>query len=131
MQPTGFEIPDQMREAADKSVEQARQAFEQFLDATQKALAAAEGQVKSAGEGAADLGRQTLAYAEQNVAASFDLARRLVQARTVEEMTALQQEYLRKQMAAAAEQGKALGDMVGRTAGAAFQKATDLGKGRK
>ena len=65
-------------------------------------------------EGAADLNRQTLAYIEENVAASFKLAANLVQARTVEEVAALQQEFLRRQMAAAAEQGKSLGGMVGR-----------------
>jgi len=123
MQPTRFEIPQQMREAADKSVGQARKAFEQFLDATQKAVASAEGSAKSMGEGAADLSRQSLAFVEENIAASFDLAQRLVQARTVEEMAALQQEFLRRQMAAAAEQGKQLGAMVGRVAGEAIQKA--------
>jgi phasin len=118
MLPPKFEIPEQMRDAADKSVSQARKAVEQLLDATQKALAAAEGSAKSKGvkvdEGAGDLSRETLAFAEQNIATSFDLAQRLVQARTIEEMTALQQEFLRRQTAAAVEQGQALGDMAKR-----------------
>lgn len=116
MKPTSFEIPEQMREVADKSVGQARKAVEQFLDATQKAVASAEGSLKSAGEGAGDLSRQSLAFMEQNIAASFDLAQRLVQARTVEEMAALQQEFMRRQMTAAAEQGKHLGAMMERAA---------------
>ena len=116
-----FEIPEQMREVADKSVGQARKAVEQFLDATQKAVASAEGSVKSVGEGAADLSRQSLAFVEENIAASFDLAQRLVQARTVEEMAALQQEFVRSQMAAIAEQGKHLGAMVQRNAKSAAQ----------
>jgi phasin len=122
MQPTRFEIPEQMREVADKSVKQARSAFEKFLDATQKAVSQAEGSVKSMGEGAADLSRQSLAFVEESIAASFDLAQRLVQARTVEEMAALQQEFLRRQMAAAAEQGKTLGAMATRAAGEASKK---------
>ena len=121
MQPTRFEIPEQMREVADKSVGQARKAVEQFLDATQKAVATAEGSVKSAGAGAADLSRQSLAFVEENIAASFDLAQRLVQARTVEEMAALQQEFIQKQMTAIAEQGKHLGAMVQRATGGAAQ----------
>jgi phasin len=123
MQPTRFEIPEQMREVADKSVSQARKAIEQFLDATQQAVAKAGGSVKSAGEGAADLQRQSLAYVEENVAASFDLAQRLVQARTLEEMAALQQEFLRKQMTAAAEQTVQLTAMAARAAGQAKQKS--------
>jgi phasin len=122
MQPTRFEIPEQMRQAADKSVGQARKAVEQFLDATQKAVASVEGSAKSVGEGAADLSRQSLAFVEENVAASFDLAQRLVQARSVEEMAALQQEFIRRQMAAVAEQGKTLSAMAERAGKAAQTK---------
>ena len=114
MQRTPFDIPDQMRDAADKSVEQARRAFDQFIDATQKAVAKAEGSVKSIREGAADVNRQALAFVEENIAASFDLAQKLVRAHTVEEVAAVQQEFLQRQMAAAAEQGKAIGTMMGR-----------------
>ena len=60
MQRTPFDIPDQMRDAADKSVEQARRAFDQFIDATQKAVAKAEGSVKSMRGGAADVNRPAI-----------------------------------------------------------------------
>ena len=62
MQPTQFEIPEQMREVADRSVDQARKAFEQFLEATGQAIANAEGSAKSLREGAADVNRQALAF---------------------------------------------------------------------
>jgi phasin len=104
-----------MRDVADKSVEQARRAFDQFIDATQKAVAKAEGSASSIREGAADVNRQALAFVEENIAASFDLAQKLVRAHTVEEVTAVQQEFLRRRMEALAEQGKALGGMMGRT----------------
>jgi len=116
MQRTPFDIPDQMRDAADKSVEQARRAFDQFIDATQKAVAKAEGSVKSMREGAADVNRQALAFVEENIAASFDLAQKLVRAHTIEEVAAVQQEFLQRQMAAAAEQGKGIVTMMGRAA---------------
>jgi len=116
MQPTQFEIPEQMRQMAEETVGQARKAIEEFLDATQKAVATAEGSAKTMREGVADVSRQSLAFVEQNIAASFDLAERLVQARTIEEMAALQQEFLRRQMAAAADQGKSLGGMAERAA---------------
>jgi len=124
MQPTRFEIPEQMREVADKSVGEARKAFEQFLSATQKAMATAENSAKSVGEGAADVSRQSLAFVEDNIAASFDLAQRLVQARTVQEMAALQQEYVRRQMKNLTEQGKQLGEMATRAARDAGKKAS-------
>ena len=123
MQRTPFDIPDQMRLAADKSVEQAKKAFDQFMEATQQAVAKAEGTAKSVRDGAAEVNRQTIAFVEENLAASFDLAQNLVRARTVEEVAALQQEFLRRQMAAAAEQGKSLGTMVSRATTEAMDKA--------
>lgn len=123
MQPAGFEIPEQMRQMAEESVGQARKAVEDILDATQKAVASAEGSARTMGEGVADLSRQSLAFIEQNISASFELAARLVQARTVEEMAALQQEFMRAQMTAAAEQGKALSAMASRAAGEMTKRA--------
>jgi phasin len=123
MQRTPFDIPDQMRDAADRSVEQAKKAFGQYLDATQQAVAKAEGSAKSVRDGAAEVSRQALAYVEENVAASFDFAHRLVQARTIEEIAALQKEFMARQMASLTEQGKSLGDMMGRAASGAMDKA--------
>jgi phasin len=122
MQFTPFDIPDQMREAADKSVDQAKKAFDDFMDATQKAVAKAEGSVNTLREGAADANRQAIAYLEDNVAASFDLAHRLVRAKSVEEMAVIQQEFIQRQMRGLAEQGKSLGEMMTRTANAAAAK---------
>jgi phasin len=117
---TPFQIPEQMRDVADRSVQEAKKAVEQFLDASQKAVANAEGSVRSLQEGAADINRQAMAFVEENMAASFDLAQRLVRARTVEEIASIQQEFMGRQMAKFAEQGKQLGDMAGRaTANAA------------
>jgi phasin len=123
MQRTPFDIPDQMREVADRSVDQAKKAFNDFMEATQSAVAKAEGSAKTVREGAVDLSRQALAFVEENVAASFDLAQKLVRARTIEEVAALQKEFLRRQAAAAAEQGKNLGAMMGRATTEAVHKA--------
>jgi phasin len=123
MQRTPFDIPDQMRDVADKSVEQAKKAIGQYLDATHKAVAQAEGSARSVREGAAEVSRQALAFVEENVTASFDFAQRLVQARTVEEIAALQKEFVAKQTAALAEQGKSLGEMMGRAATAGKDKS--------
>lgn len=123
MQRTPFDIPDQMREVADRSVEQAKKAIGQYLDATQEAVAKAEGSARSVRDGAAEVSRQALAYVEENVAASFDFAHRIVQARTIEEIAALQKEFMAKQMASLTEQGKSLGGMMGRAATDAVNKA--------
>ena len=57
MPTTPFEIPDHVREAADKSVAEAKKAFNDFIDATHKAVANAEASARTLGEGAADVNR--------------------------------------------------------------------------
>ena len=128
MQTNRFEIPDKMREMADRSVEQAKKAFEQFLDATQKAVTTAEGSAKSLRDSTAYVNRQALAYIEDNVSASFDFAQRLIQARTVEEIAALQREFMARQMSAASEQGQQLGQMMTRAAGSAAKPPGQTGR---
>ena len=56
---TLFDIPVQMREVADRSVNEAKKAVEQFLDATQKAVAA-ESSAGSVPKGVADATRQAM-----------------------------------------------------------------------
>ena len=118
MKTTPFDIPEEMRNTAEKSVEQARKAFDEIVDATQKAVAQAEGSAQSLRESTADLNRQAWAFLEENVSSSFDLAARLARARTVEEVAAIQQEFISRQTRNLADQGRSLGEMASRAASA-------------
>jgi len=118
MKTTPFDIPEEMRNTAEKSVEQARKAFDEIVDATQKAVAQAEGSAQSLRESTADLNRQAWAFLEENVTSSFDLAARLARARTVEEVAAIQQEFISRQTRNLADQGRSLGEMASRAASA-------------
>ena len=53
-----------------------------------------------------------LAYTEQNVNAAFDLAHKLVKAKDLQEVLALQSEYMRSQLAALQNQAKELGSVI-------------------
>lgn len=121
-QPTPFEIPEQLRDATDQAVGQARKAFEQFLDATHKAVSQVEGSAKTMGDNAADARRKALDYAEENIAASFEVAQKLARAQTMEEIMKIQQEYLEKRVSAAMTQGQQFGGMMSRAASAAMDK---------
>ena len=107
-----FEIPGEVRNFAEQSVDQARKAFDGFVTATQKAASAMEGHASVAQTGARDLRQKAMTYAEQNVANSFDFARRLVQSKSVEEMMQLQRDFMQSQMQALSEQAQVLGDSV-------------------
>jgi phasin len=111
-----FDIPRDMRSFAEQSVEQARKAFDGFMTAAQKAASSLEGQASAAQEGAQDMRRKAMNFAEKNVATSFDFAQRLMRAKDVEEITRLQTEFLQSQMQTFAQQAQELGQRATRTA---------------
>lgn len=111
-----FEIPSEMRNLADKSVEQAKTAFDTFMTAAQRTVSAWEGQVSTVQDGAKDVTGKALTFAEENVTASFDYAQKLVRARDVEEVVRLHAEYLQKQMQALQRQAQDLGERAARSA---------------
>jgi phasin len=110
-----FEIPPEMRALAEKSVEQAKQAFEGFITAAHRTVSAVEGRAETARKGAQDIGQKTMEFAERNITASFAFAQKLVRARDVDEMLRLQADYIKDQMRTLAEQAKKLGERAGRT----------------
>jgi phasin len=111
-----FEIPAEMRAFAEKSVEQARQAFEGFISAAQHAVSTFEGQAQTARKGAKDVTEKAMGFAEQNIASSFELAQQLVRARDVQEVLKLQSDYVKKQLQALTDQARELGESTGKAA---------------
>lgn len=104
-----YEIPLEMREFADKSVEQARRAFDGFVGAAQRTVAAMDERGGTVQAGVQDIGRKTIAFAESNVAASFAFAQQLVRATDMGEVMKLQSEFLRSQLEAMQAQARELG----------------------
>lgn len=107
---SNFEIPSEMRSFAEKSVAQARQAFEGFIGAAQQAVEQVEGQAARSQAGAKDVRRKAMAFAEHNVASYFDFAQKLARARDVEEVVRLQADFVKAQVQALGEQARELGD---------------------
>jgi len=98
--PWNFDVPTQMRQFAEQSVEQAKKAMDGFLTAAQKTAAVIETQANTAQSGAKDVREKVMSFAEQNIANSFEFAQKLVRAKDIQEVMALQQEYLQSQMKA-------------------------------
>jgi phasin len=109
-----YDIPPEMREFAERSVAQARKAFEGFMGAVHKTSGALEG--ASVG-GAKDVSARAVAFAESNVNAAFDLADKLVHAKDIQDVLAIQADYLKSQLTAIEAQMKELGDAVQKAAG--------------
>ncbi|HTR13573.1 MAG TPA: phasin [Roseiarcus sp.] len=115
MSSSPFEVPAELRDFAERSVEQARKAFEGFLSVAQRAAGAAGDAATTTQGSAKSVGAQVLSYTEQNVNAAFDLAHKLVRAKDPQEAIALQSDYLKAQLAALQEQAKELGAVVQKT----------------
>ena len=80
-----LEIPASVREIATKSVEQAKDAYDRFVDAARQAQDMIAKSTEVFTFGAKELQEKALAYAEANTRAGFDAASRLVKARDVKE----------------------------------------------
>jgi phasin len=103
-----FEIPTEMRDFAEKSVEQARSAVSTFIQTARKATDTVQTSTKTAELPASVAFSRGLDFTEQNVTAAFELAQKLVRARDVQEAMQLQSEYVRTQFAAMQSQAKEL-----------------------
>jgi len=106
-----FEVPNELRDFAERSVEQARKAFEGFLTVAQRASGVAGDATTTPQGGAKTVSAHVLSYTERNVNAAFDLAQKLVRAKDPQEALALQSEYMKTQLAVLEEQAKELGSI--------------------
>jgi phasin len=107
-----FEVPQEMRDLAQKSVEQAKRAFDSFVGATQEAASKAQSSTEVLQQAALENTKQAVGFAEQNVKAALDHAQKLVQAKGLDEVMRLQSEFMQSQMGALQGQMKAMGDTV-------------------
>ena len=100
-----MQVPDAVRELAEKTVEQAEKAFAAFMSAANKS-------VSMIPNPATDISKKTLTITEQNMKTAFDHARKLIHAKDFQEVMQLQAEFLKSQFAATGEQMKELTTQV-------------------
>jgi phasin len=91
-----LEVPAELRELAEKTIDQAEKAFGMFFDAASKSMTS----VPTAGT---EISRQALSFTEQNIKAAFDHARKLVHATDLHEAMLIQSEFLKSQFTNAGE----------------------------
>jgi phasin len=114
--PAPFEISAEMRAFAERSFEQAKLAFDKFMEATQSTMNTFEDQSKVAQAGAKEVSQKIMTFAEQNVANAFDYAQKLVQAKDPQALLALHGDFVRSQMQVLAEQARELSEVAGKAA---------------
>src|SRR6195256_3651480 len=90
------EVPAELRELAEKTIDQAEKAFGMFFDAAGKSMASMPGP-------GTEMSRQALSFTEQNMKAAFEHARKLVHATDLQQAMQIQSEFLRSQFTNAGE----------------------------
>ena len=126
MTPPNYEIPNEMRDFAEKSVDQARKAFEGFIGAAQKAATQADDATASVQSNAKVVGGRAMTFAEENIRSAFDHAQKLVRAKDMQEVLSLQAEFVKSQMSALQDQAKQLGSSLQGAAQSAMHSTSDL-----
>ena len=106
---THFEVPDSVRQLMEKSVQQARTAFEQFTAAARTVAGSVNPTLPS---GAKEVNEKAFSYAEVNIKAACDLAEKLVQAKNAQEFLQLQSEFVAAQLETLREQTNDLSSAI-------------------
>jgi phasin len=109
-----FEFPAQMRELAERNVEQARAACGQFMDAARKAQDMIRTMVPDSPMKAhvKQVQERTMGFAQKNMDASFSLASELAKAKDFPEILEIQSRHAQLQMTAYSRQAQELGRLM-------------------
>src|SRR6516225_3229365 len=100
------EVPQAMRDLAERNIAQMREAYERSKDALEGVLQSWERSFDAAGQGAVALNRKVIDIAQRNINASFDLAKGLAGARNLADAVELQAAHWRDQLDAFAAQAE-------------------------
>ena len=120
-----YEVPAEMRDFAEKSVDQARKAFDSFIGAARRTADTVQGSAETARTNVSTMSSRGFEFAEQNVNAALDLAQKLVRSHDMQEAMQHQAEFVRSQFAAIQAQAKEFGGL----AQSAMQQSAETAKG--
>ena len=111
-----FAIPKDMRTMAEASFDQARKAFDKFMESARSTAGNIEERRDAVRTGAREIGTKAVSYAEKNVQASLDYAQSLLKAKDLTEVMRLHSEYVQAQMRLLADQAGEIGQALTRAA---------------
>jgi len=117
-----FEIPEAMRELAERNVDQARAAYTQFSEMAEKAQTMAASSTDAVASSARDIQSKALSFAQENMESGFALAADLAKARDLKQYFEIQTQYAQDQMKNYTEQAQELGRLMGQAAQAGKPK---------
>lgn len=108
-----MEIPEQVRQMAEHNIEQARSAYNQFMDVARQVQDLMNQSSGTVAEKVAEIQTRALQFSEENMEAGFQFASELARARDFKEYLEVQNRHAQKQMQTYARQSQELGRMMG------------------
>jgi hypothetical protein len=106
------EQAEKMREMAQSTLDKAKEAVSKYMTESHKLRERADSGVRATYSSAKEMNDKAMAFAEANVAAGFELAQRLLQAKDPQEMGTVYQNHLKEQMERMNAQFRELGSAM-------------------
>lgn len=106
------EPAEKMREIAQTTLDKAKDAVSKYIAETQKIREKTDSGVRATYSGVKEINDKAVAYAEANVAAGFELAQKLLQAKDPQEMGTIYQNHLKEQMEKMNAQFREFGSLI-------------------
>ena len=114
-----LEVPAQIKEVAEKTIDQAERSFHAFIEAASKSVSMLPNPTT-------DMSLKALSLTEQNMKNAFDHAKKLLHAADLQEAMRLQSEFLKMQYEAATEQLKEIGNSIRSSSAEASKRSVEI-----
>ena len=108
--------PATLRELTERGIDQARTAYDQMKGNAQEAVELLDGSADALKAGTTEFNAKAIEYAQSNINAGFDFARKVVAAKDVKEVVELQTAFARDQLTAYTHQVKDLSELTAKVA---------------
>lgn len=112
-----------MRNAAETTLAKAQEAVTQYMKEATRVFSAVDSSAQATQAGARDVTQKAVTYAETNIAAAFDFARQLLNAKDPQEFLKVQQGFVQKQAESLGAQIREMGSSVAGAASSAASRA--------
>ncbi len=121
-----MEVPTAMREIAEKSVDQAKEAYQKIKTAAEEANDVIEDSYETARQNVVEFNKKTIEIAKENTDATFDFFKDMLAVKSLAEAIELQTGFTRKQFEAYSAQAKDFQELATKAATDAAQPVKEV-----
>lgn len=112
MATAAFELPETIREMAEKGLGQSREAYDKLKGAAEETATLMEDQAQLVADNTSAMNMKAIDFAEANVKSAFDFARKLMASKDLSEAVDLQVAFARSQVETINGQAKEFGELT-------------------